>query len=479
MNRLQAGDVTQALVLAAGRGSRIGQSDSKPLFPILGVPLLARTLFTLEKGGITDAYVVLGYEGDRVRSEIGRIDRLRIRVHWIHNERWQEPNGVSVLASASALEGPFLLTMSDHLFEVEAVERLRARVNEPTGIYLVVDQRTAEINDLEDATKVRLDGDRIVDLNKSLAHFDAIDTGVFLTSPVLFEALRGVEGAAAPSLSDGVRKLADEGRAWAVDGSDLMWQDVDTRSDANVAAKKLLSQWPKKTDGPISRLINRPLSTRITQILVNTPVTPNQVSVVTLILGLAAGWLAAMGGYGNWLATGLLFQVASILDGTDGELATLTYQGSEFGAWVDTICDNVSYIVFLVGLTVGVHTAGLPSYYVWSGVIGIAAAALSLANINFYLLREGKSGSALTVRYSHQSGEGSLSTIMRFVHYLGKRDLLSFLVLALAALGQLPLALPLFGVGATLFLLPATTAANLSRLPRTRRMAPAEGGLEE
>ena len=479
MNPPHEDHVTQALVLAAGRGSRIAHSDSKPLFPILGVPLLARTLFTLEKGGITDAYVVLGYEGERVRREIEEIDRLGIRVHWIHNERWQEPNGVSVLAAASAITGPFLLTMSDHLFEVQAVERLRERVDGLPGVYLVVDRRTGEINDLEDATKVRLDGDRIVDLNKSLDEFSAIDTGVFLTSPVLFEALRSVDGDTAPSLSEGVRRLAEEGRAWAVDGSDLMWQDVDTLSDADVAAAKLLAQWPKESDGPISRLINRPLSTRVTRLLVNTPVTPNQVSVVTLILGLAAGWLAAMGGNANWLATGLLFQVASILDGTDGELATLTYQGSEFGGWVDTICDNVSYMAFLVGLTIGVNTVGLPSYYVWSGIIGIAAAAFSLANINFYLLREGKSGSALTVRYGHQSGEGLLATIMRFVHYLGKRDLLSFLVLALAVLGQLPLALPLFGVGATLFLLPATTAANLSRVPRTRRMAPAEGGLEE
>jgi len=463
--------VTRALVLAAGLGSRLRHETPKPLFPVMGVPLLARTLFTLEQAGIADAYVVLGYEGERIRREIEKIDRFGIRIHWLLNDRWREPNGVSVLAAEGTLTEPFILTMSDHLFEVEAVERLRAASGRLSGILLVADPRIDAVNDPDDATKVRLEDGRIADIGKSLSDFDAIDTGVFLASPVLFAALRSVEGASGPSLSDGVRKLAHEGRAHVVDGSGIEWQDVDTQDDVRAAERMLLARWPKPSDGPVARRFNRRISTAITRRLAGTGITPNQVSVATMVVSLLSAACAAVGGYGFWLASGILFQLASILDGADGELAILTFQSSRRGEWIDTLCDNISYVAFLVGLTAGAHRAMLPPLYFWGGLAGITAAALSLMNINMYLVRERKSGSALSVRYAYRQGTGAVSRIMRAVHYLGRRDLFSFLVLLLAVVGRLPLALPLFGLGATLLLLPATTHANLSDFFRARRVA--------
>lgn len=470
--------VTRALVLAAGQGSRLGRQTSKPLFSLLGVPLLARTLFTLEKAGITDAWVVLGYEGERVQREIDSIRRLNLHVHWIHNPRWKEPNGVSVLAAEEALDGPFILTMSDHLFQAEAVERLMEGVDRSPGLDLVVDHETEDVLDPDDATKVRLRGDRIREIGKELEAYDAIDTGVFLATPALFAALKEVEEVSGrgPSLSEGVKALAEDGRARAVDGSDLPWQDVDTPEDVKAAESLLMSRWPKETDGPVSRFLNRPISTRITRLLVNTPITPNQVSILTLVLGLFSALWAGIGGYAWWLASGVAFQVASILDGTDGELAILTHRTSPQGAWMDTLCDNISYLAFLVGLTVGVYRAGLPSSYLILGGMGLVAAALSMANINAYLIREGRSGSALSVEYRYQKGEGLFDRMLRFMKPFGKRDTLSFLVFVFALVGLLPLGLPLFGVGATLFLLPATTQANLSHLLRTRKLAAARGG---
>jgi len=173
------------LVLAAGRGSRLENETPKPLLPLLGVPLLARTLFTLRKAGITDAWVVLGHQGDRVRREIDAIRRLDMRLHWVDNPRWSEPNGVSVLAARCELDGPFILTMCDHILESEAIARLRAAVGH--DLVLLVDRGTGQVNDLSDATKVKLAGERIVGIGKDLPDFDAIDTGAFLAGPALME----------------------------------------------------------------------------------------------------------------------------------------------------------------------------------------------------------------------------------------------------------------------------------------------------
>ncbi len=467
---------TQAVVLAAGKGSRLGHSSAKPLYPLFGVPLLARTLFTLQEAGVTRAHVVIGHNGDLVRKGIESIDRLTLPVHWIENHEWEQPNGVSVLAAKEHVSGPFLLTMSDHVFDPGIASRLLERRGSVEGLLLAVDRELGGVNDLDDATKVRLEGDSIVEIGKELSDFDAIDTGVFLATPALFDALE--RAGEAPSLSQGVAALAAEGRARTVDVSDLPWQDVDTPDDVRAAERKLLRRWPKPTDGPVSRLINRPISTRISRLLAPLQVTPNQVSLLTLIMGIATGVFGALGGYWNWVWAGLLFQVASILDGTDGELAVLTFRKTPQGAWIDTACDNVTYVAFLGGLIYGVVRAGLPPIYFWSGIAGFVATVVSLANINMYLVREG-TGSALTVEYHYQKGESRVAWLWHFMHWFGKRDLLAFIAFGMALIGQLPLALPLFGIGATIFLLPATTRANIAAHRARRRLVAAEGAGED
>ncbi|UCG88510.1 MAG: NTP transferase domain-containing protein, partial [Gemmatimonadota bacterium] len=98
--------VTTALILAAGQGSRLNHGP-KPLHALLGVPLLARVLNTLQKAGIERAYVVIGYEADLVRRGIEQIDSVGIEVVWLLNEEWEQPNGLSVLAAQEAIQEPF------------------------------------------------------------------------------------------------------------------------------------------------------------------------------------------------------------------------------------------------------------------------------------------------------------------------------------------------------------------------------------
>ncbi len=214
--------VTRALVLAAGQGTRLGNHTPKPLFRLLGVPLLARTLFTLEQAGITDAYVVLGYEAEAIRQAIERLDRLCIRVHWLYNERWEEPNGLSVLAAEHVLDEPFILTMCDHIFDPAVVSALQAKAEIVRGVELAVDRDLKGVLDLEDATKVRVVSNRIAEIGKTLSDFNAVDTGVFLASPALFDALRQAdqEGKHAPCANRrraearGSRSRRRDGNRW-------------------------------------------------------------------------------------------------------------------------------------------------------------------------------------------------------------------------------------------------------------------------
>ena len=98
----------------------------------------------------------------------------------------------------------------------------------PGEVILAVDPKLERMFDLDDATKVRRDGDHIVDIGKEIASYDAFDTGMFLCSPELFDVLESVKKNGNCTLSDGMRLLGQNGRLRAFDVEDASWQDVDT-----------------------------------------------------------------------------------------------------------------------------------------------------------------------------------------------------------------------------------------------------------
>src|SRR6185312_15977203 len=68
--------VTQTVVLAAGTGTRLGSAQAgvpKPLLTVAGVPLIAHALRHAADSGCTDAIVVVGFQGARVRAAVEAI----------------------------------------------------------------------------------------------------------------------------------------------------------------------------------------------------------------------------------------------------------------------------------------------------------------------------------------------------------------------------------------------------------------------
>jgi len=220
----------RAIIIAAGQGSRLdaqGQT-SKPLVNVAGEPLLFRILRTLEQAGIDEAVVVTGFMHQRIEKAL-REWRGKLEVSTVHNPIWEKGNGTSVLAAARHVSGPTILSMSDHLYPSEVVERLLSATAPADATLLAIDRDIDGVFDLEDATKVQLKGERIVDIGKDIPHVDALDVGVFRISQGLIEALRETaeRQRGRLSLSDGVRTLAQKGRMRGVDVTGNRWIDVD------------------------------------------------------------------------------------------------------------------------------------------------------------------------------------------------------------------------------------------------------------
>lgn len=224
-------NIQRAVVLAAGRGSRLvaDKGHPKPLEPVAGVPLLVRILRTLASEGVREAVVIVGYEGAQIRRALTEDTTLGLSVHFAENTQWEKSNGVSLLAAQEWIDDDCFLTMADHLFAPELLRRLAQAELGHDACALAVDYDIPRCFDLDDATKVQVERGRIASISKDLERYNAIDTGVFRIGPALIEELRKeADRRGDASLSDGVRALAARGKFFAVDGGEARWIDVDT-----------------------------------------------------------------------------------------------------------------------------------------------------------------------------------------------------------------------------------------------------------
>jgi 1L-myo-inositol 1-phosphate cytidylyltransferase len=214
----------------AGTGSRLrGLDDAilKPLVSILGRPLISYVLEALVHAGMTTIHMVLGYKGEQLRTAILNLPPPKVELDFVTNPEWQKQNGVSALAVTEFVSGPFLLTMSDHLFD-QAVVDLFLDSALPDELNVAIDRKLDSILDLNDAMKIRLHGDRVVAIGKGLDNYNAIDTGLFLCPLEFFRYLEQAKKGDDVSLADGVRAMAQDRKVRGVDIGDAWWQDVDT-----------------------------------------------------------------------------------------------------------------------------------------------------------------------------------------------------------------------------------------------------------
>lgn len=218
------------LIVAAGQGTRLREKgESKPLIRVKGVPLIERVINCARHGGVEEFYVVSGYRGDHLRTELDKFStREHIPLTHVINDDWEQPNGVSVYKAKPYFNGPFLLTMCDHLVDPSIIHDILSWQCEPDTVTLCVDFNIDNpLNDPEDVTRVKCATGRIENIGKIIRDYNAIDTGVFLCTPVIFEALEESFAKGDQSISGAMNVLAQWGKARTFDIQDRIWVDID------------------------------------------------------------------------------------------------------------------------------------------------------------------------------------------------------------------------------------------------------------
>src|SRR6266699_997510 len=193
----------------------------------------------------------------------------------------------------------------------------------------------------------------------------------------------------------------------------------------------------KPQDGFVSRVLNRPISRRITHLLLKFPVHPNAWTIAIFALPLIACIFFMRGNYLSIVIGAAIFQVFSILDGCDGEIARAKNLESKFGERLDYFCDFIASLLYVLALGLGLHRSSE----------GIVCAVLITANE--WLLRAGKNQTSVASSTLHGSfyarhrgmigHSGLLKLGERFVWWLfqlTERDLAVVVFLMLALLGM-------------------------------------------
>jgi choline kinase len=132
------------------------------------------------------------------------------------------------------------------VFDDEVLARLLAITPEPGETLLCVDRRPVPVEVAREATRVRMDGRRITAIGKNVEPFDALDTGLFVCDPSLFEALKASCREGDTTLSGGMRRLTASELVAGIDIGEGFWCDIDTVDD--LAHAERLTRQPTRVD---------------------------------------------------------------------------------------------------------------------------------------------------------------------------------------------------------------------------------------
>ena len=241
---------------------------------------------------------------------------------------------------------------------------------------------------------------------------------------------------------------------------------VSSPADLPKAQMWLLASLVKLEDGFLSRHVNRRISLAISRRLAATRVTPNDMTFVSVALGLAGAAFFLSARPALEFAGALLFLAHSIVDGCDGELARLKFQESRLGGVLDFWGDNVVHCAVFGAIAAGWSRV---SGSAWPFALGAGAILGTLASAGFVYFQTMAPG---------KTKEGPLFTSVarepsrfsRLADALARRDFI-YLVVILAAFGLVRWFLTLAAVGAPLFFLSLLAMARASRASALRSPA--------
>ena len=189
------------------------------------------------------------------------------------------------------------------------------------------------------------------------------------------------------------------------------------------------------SDSPIiDRYIIRKISGFITGLLVNTPVTPNQVTIISLILGIASAAFFSHGAHTYTIIAGLFYFISTVFDQCDGEVARYKQMTSDFGKTFDIIVDSIVNATITIGITIAIYKTNGSGLSIIAGLLAMTGIVISLL---------------LTTYFSHESNNNTGTKEM--LDRLNNKDFFYIIMLASVIFNQMIWFLLIMAIGTNIY----------------------------
>ncbi len=383
--------ITVAVIVASG-------GEVSPLTRLGGLSLLKRAVLTAQKAGAKICHIVLTQDREDLRHELQNDARVTSRIVWVR----LNPGTVPAIEPKSLC----LVFACDTIFRHPLVQELSRRTV-PGETVSITDAAGVPLLALTASTRVpeicaELSQGRSLPETTVLANSDKIPLG--------------------SARSAFVHRFT---------------------ANANLASIEhaLLLSLENPRDGHIDTYFNRKLSRPLSRWLLRTPLTPNQITVLSCAVGILGALCFFPGGYWGPVVGALLLQCSAVLDCCDGEVARVKFMESPLGDWLDIVGDTVVSIAIFLGIGVAVWRNGATGY-----ALALAGALALGGFLAFPLVTLAEK----TEEAGERRGGWEDALIKKLLASLTTRDF-SVLIVASAVTGQLSWFLWGAAIGAQVF----------------------------
>ena len=189
------------------------------------------------------------------------------------------------------------------------------------------------------------------------------------------------------------------------------------------------------SDSPIiDRYIIRKISGFITGLLVKTLVTPNQVTIISLILGIASAAFFSHGAHTYTIIAGLFYFISTVFDQCDGEVARYKQMTSDFGKTFDIIVDSIVNATITIGITIAIYKTNGSGLSIIAGLLAMTGIVISLL---------------LTTYFSHENNNNTGTKEM--LDRLNNKDFFYIIMLASVIFNQMIWFLLIMAIGTNIY----------------------------
>jgi choline kinase/phosphatidylglycerophosphate synthase len=429
--------IHQAVVLATATADLGGRARPLALVKAGGITQIRRTLLVLKKGGVRRFVVVTGRADAAIRRHVAADPQLAaLDIVWVRNAERPDDDGHSLLRARGHVRGDFFLVSVDRVFPRQVLDALL--VEPLDGVTLAIERGPAALP--AGALTVEM-GER----PSAIARIgdgrpDAVFTGIATADRRLLDELYEMrQRGERPELSGAIARLGQRGLVRAADIQGAFWRPVRNEPERKEAQRMLVASLRKSVDGVVARYINRRFSLAVTRLLMHLPVRPNHVTAFSLVLSLAAAVTAALATASTplWLLVGAgLWQLASMMDGVDGELARLKFTESKIGEWFDTITDDIGRVTFFSGFGIGVSAVTGEAIWLQLALMSVAMQVVLCVTAYRKLIKTG-SGSHYALNWDPADGATSTlpERILRKIEFMARRNWYVLVLLVLVIIG--------------------------------------------